>query len=126
LFCIGDFEREGYFQEAFGLHCVDAGYIPGKLGSNIIGKILLTLRKDNLWPITEKYQAYKEEDLFDVIEFLYDQISYPLEGDYHEWNDCGWHYKTFDKESGQLEFRDKINDSLKIMGILSYHQTAKF
>jgi hypothetical protein len=86
------------------------------LGSNIIGKILLTLRKDNLWPITEKYQAYKEEDLFDVIEFLYDQISYPLEGDYHEWNDCGWHYKTFDKESGQLEFRDKINELIKDYG----------
>jgi hypothetical protein len=108
-----NFESSGYFQEAFGYSCVDQGFVPGSLGSNIGGNILLRLRKDNLWPIDNKCENYKEDDLFDIIEYLYDYISKPINGTYHGWNDCGWHYDKFDKEVGRTEFRDKINDLLK-------------
>jgi len=47
-----DFERRYYFQEAFGYSCVDAGYILGKLGSDIEAHMIRKLRKTGLWPIT--------------------------------------------------------------------------
>jgi hypothetical protein len=108
-----DFEGKGYFQEAFGYTCVDAGYVPGSIGGDIQAYFLTKLRKSNLWPISEKHQGYSEEDLFDVIEFLYDYISKPINGRYHSYGDCGWHYDTFEQRSGRNEYRNRINELLK-------------
>lgn len=104
---------EGYFQEYFGYECVDAGAIPGKLGSDIEGEIMLQVRKSNLWPIEETIKNYTEDDLFDIIEFLYEYISKPVERYYHSWNECGWHCHTFDREAGRAEFREKVNRILR-------------
>jgi hypothetical protein len=107
-----NYVQKDYFQEAFGYDCVDAGEVPGILGPDIEAQMLRKLFKPNLWPINEKYTNYSEDDLFDVIEFLFDYISKPLEGYHHTYNGCGWHYETFDKNSGQQEFKIEINDLL--------------
>ncbi len=114
LFCelYMDFSRKGYFQEAFGDSCADAGEIPGKLGSDIEAQMFLIFRKRNLWPIHNKCPAYSEDDLFDVVEFIYDYISKPIGGWYHQYDDS-WHYEKFDQKRGQQEFREKINEFLK-------------
>jgi hypothetical protein len=109
------FCREGYFQEAFGLHCV-SGYIPGTLGSDLEAQMFRKLRRQGLWPIDDKCLQYTEDDLFDVIEFLYDHISKPATRTYHEWNDCGWHYDDFDQRAGRTEFQSEINALLRDYG----------
>jgi hypothetical protein len=43
-----DLMTRGYFQEAFGYGCVDAGEVPGTLGLDIGGRMLVALRKDGL------------------------------------------------------------------------------
>ena len=108
------FEREGYFQEHLGYECVDAGHVPGKLGHDMQGALLLELRKSDLWPIDRKLDFYSEDDIFDIIEFLYDHCSKPIEKNWHGWNECGWHCETFNKPEGQSEFREKINRILEI------------
>lgn len=110
VFC--QFEEKQYFDQAFGFHCVDAGWMPGTTGQKPEVYFLRHLRKPHLWPIKENLNSYSEDDLFDVIELLYDLISKPLEGTYHSWNDCGMHYSTFNQASGQAEFRAEINDIL--------------
>ena len=110
------FSEKGYFQEAFGYDCIDAGdagYVPGKLGSNIEAYLLRKLRKTNLWPIPEKCVEYSEDDIFDVVEFLYDCVSRPVDGYYHSYGECGWHYKEFDQANGRNEFRLEINELLR-------------
>src|SRR5450432_2687518 len=77
-----------YFQEAFGYDCVDEGRVAGKLGLDIEAQMLRRLRKANLWPVEERCTDYSEDDAFDVIEFVYDCISKPLKGRYHDWNQC--------------------------------------
>jgi len=104
---------EGYFQEYFGYICVDEGPISGKLGDDIEGEIILQVRKSNLWPVGDRIQDYAEDDLFDVIEFLYEYVSKPVERQYHSWNECGWHCHTFDREAGRGEFREKVNRILR-------------
>jgi len=120
LFCdlYLSFLRRDYFQEVFGYTCVDAGDVPGKLGDDIEAQILRNLRKTNLWPIQDKCSDYSEDDLFDVIELLYDWISRPVpqDGDYHSWNQCGWHYSVFDQQAGREEFRQEINEILRDYG----------
>lgn len=106
------FEDQQYFDEAFGFNCVDAGWAPGTTGQQPEVYFLRHLRKPNLWPIKEKLDSYSEDDLFDVIELLYDLVSEPLEGTYHSWNNCGMHYSRFNQASGQAKFRSEINEIL--------------
>ena len=73
------FENEGYFQEYLGYECVDAGFVPGKLGHDIAGALLLEVRKRNLTPIRHRIDFYEEDDMFDMIEFLYEHCSKPIE-----------------------------------------------
>lgn len=111
-----DFEEKGYFQESFGYVCVDAGKVPGTLGPNIGTLFLRKLRKDNLWTIDACWEQYSEEDLFDVIEFLFDYVSKPVDGYYHSYGDCGMHYNKFEQQVGQNEYRNEFNELLRDYG----------
>lgn len=108
------FDDEGYFQESLGYFCVDADHVPGTLGHNLEGVLLLKLRKDNLAPIHVKIAGYSEDDLFDVIEFLYEHCSKPVDGYFHSYANCGMHYHTFDRMPGRQEFREKVNEILSV------------
>ena len=110
------FDHEGYFQKYLGKDCVDSGFLAGELGQDIEGAFLLALRKDNLTPILEKIDEYAEDDVFDVIEFLFDHCAKPTKRHYHSWNDCGWHCEEFDEQAGKTEFREKVNKLLELYG----------
>ncbi|HZK56168.1 MAG TPA: hypothetical protein VFC84_18590 [Desulfosporosinus sp.] len=107
------FLKNDYFQETLGYWCVDADYVPGILGEDIELYFFRVLRKQNIWPIESQRENYSEDDVFDVIELLYDLVSKPKEGNYHSYNQCGWHYETFDKQTGQKEFLEAINSILE-------------
>jgi len=106
----------GYFQQHFGYHCVDKGYVPGERGLPLEKAIVLEVRKPDICPIEDACESYSEDDLFDVIEFLYDYISKPRKRYYHDWSCCGWHCDQFgriDRDEGVIEYRKKINNILK-------------
>ncbi len=107
------FWNKKYLQEAFGYYCVDAGDVQGTLGSDIEAQMFLIFRKSNLWPIESKCLNYSEDDLFDIIEFIYDSISKPIDGWYHDYSSCGWHYTKFDRNTGRKEFRSQVNVLLR-------------
>lgn len=104
-----DLTRQDYFQEAFGYSCVDEGEVPGTAGADVIRYVARRMRREGLWPIEERCRGYSEHDLFDVIEFLHDHVSKPLDGRFHSYSNCGWHYQEFDRGEGQRRFRDEIN-----------------
>ena len=108
------FENEGYFQKYLGKECVDNGFIAGELGYDLEGAFLFALRKDYLFPIWQQVDVYSEEDVFDVIEFLYDHCAKPTKRSYHDWNGCGWHCEEYDELAGKKEFREKINKILEL------------
>ena len=105
---------DGYFHEAFGFYFVDAGELPGTV-KDVALEMLLAFRKKNLWPIHSQADQYSEDDLFDVIEFLFQHVSKPVDGTMHPHNECGMHWSTFNKKDGQAEFTEKIN------GVLSHY-----
>lgn len=103
---------EGYFQKYFGIDCTD-GYIEGELGSEIDAIVFVNLRKENLYPVIQNLPNYTEDDLFDMLEFLHDHCSKGLNGFYHNWNQCGYHYQDFNDIEGQKYFRELLNPILK-------------
>lgn len=108
------FDEEGYFQEDLGYECVDAGTVLGATGYDIQGTMLLELRKSDLSPILVQLSDYSEDDLFDVVEFLYEHSSKPTERVWHDWSQCGWHCSEFDREAGRREYRDELNRVLAL------------
>lgn len=106
------FRVDGYFDEAFGSYCVDAGDIPGKI-RDIELEILIAVRKKKLWPISKYHQTYSEDDLFDLIEFLNQHISKPIDGTMHSFAGCGMHWETFNQIEGRKEFRERVNAVLQ-------------
>lgn len=103
---------DGYFQKYFGVDCTD-GYIPGVLGDDVQSVIYINLRKDKLYPIHEYLDFYSEDDFFDMIEFLHDHCSKGLNGSFHDWNGCGYHYEEFNDLEGQRYFRELLNPILR-------------
>lgn len=107
--------REGYFQKYFGVDCTDGDY-PGELGEDIPSMVFINIRKENLWPIWQNLPNYTEDDLFDIIEYLHDHCSKGINGYYHSWNNCGYHYEEFNDYEGQKFFRELMNSILKDYG----------
>lgn len=103
--------QEAYTHEYFGFWCTDEPEVSGKL-RDVEFTILMTIRKKDLWPPDVCAHRYEEDDLFDVIEFLFDHVSKPLEGWNHQHDNCGMHWTKFDKPAGQREFRTRINQFL--------------
>lgn len=101
----------GYFAQALGQTC-EEGEIVGEVGADIEGFFLRRLRKTGLWPLYSQLESYAEEDLFDVIELLYDFASKPESTSSHGWNSSCVHYQNFNAEAGRLEFREEINQFL--------------
>jgi len=111
----GQFRSDGYFDEAFGFTCVDAGEVQGKIRDPEL-EMLLTIRKKGLWPVQEKALVYQEDDFFDVLEFLFQYVSKPIDGTMHSHNGCGMHWETYNQILGRKEFREKIN------GVLAHYR----
>lgn len=100
--------KDGYFTEAFGYHCVDAGLVPGLI-HDVDLDLLLEVRKKDLWPIQAFSSSYSEDDFFDVIEFLYQHVSKPTKGTRHDYGECGMHWEIFNGYQGREQFRLKVN-----------------
>lgn len=104
--------EEGLFQEWFGYACVDRGVVDGKAGRDVPLFVYRKLRKTGIWPFDQNIYVCEEDEIFDVIEFLFDHASAGVDGVHHQFNDCGWHYERFDKTGGQARFRVVMNEIL--------------
>ncbi|ELT7226442.1 hypothetical protein Q4K74_003019 [Vibrio cholerae] len=104
-------ESEGYFTQAFGFWCIDNDHVEG-LVKGVELEMLLSIRKKNLWQLSQYAQSYTEDDFLDVIEFRYQHVSKPIDGTMHSYGGCGMHWETFNKKDGQSVFIEKINTVL--------------
>jgi hypothetical protein len=109
------FDAAGYWQEAFGYTCVDSGDVSGTVTEPISMYVRLHTKKE-LWPIWEHREFYDEEDLFDMIEFLFDHVSAPTKGYEHTFGDCGFHGEEFDQAAGRAEFQRVMSGLLDDYG----------
>jgi hypothetical protein len=107
---VDDFFSRGYFQEYYGYYCVDAGDVAGKAGADISNFIFRKIRRRLTWPLD--FESFDEDVLFDIVELYHDTISLPIDGYYHSYAQCGYHYSSFDSIKGQEEYRREINELL--------------
>jgi len=113
LSTLDEFTQRYYFQEAFGYYCVDDGEVAGRVGSDVPAWFLRVISRENIWPYTQHAVGWDDDTLFDVLEVLHDVISKPVDGRYHDFGGCGWHYSRFDRETGRAEYRHALNQLLE-------------
>jgi hypothetical protein len=99
-----------------GKDCVDDRDSTGVAGFDVAAFVLMKTHKHHLWPIEDHIASLKEDDIFDLIELLFDQVSTGTEGEYHSFNNCGMHYTKFDRGAGQAAWRAAINEYLPDYG----------
>ncbi len=100
--------EKDYFKEEHG------SYYSSSVPKEIKLKAMLALDFQP-FPISEwDNEKLTEDNLFDTIEYLYDQISKPgervdmiSESGYNYWD-----YESYDKEAGKKEYRDYVNNFL--------------
>lgn len=103
--------------EAFGFCCVDDGEVAGTLGSAVEERLLIVLGRERLWPVSQYVDEWDDDTLFDMMEFLYDHVSTGVKdsGRYHDYDDCGWHYRHYTPEPARGHYRQLVNDVLQRM-----------
>lgn len=94
-------DEDGYFQEAFGYQCVDAGPVAGTLGPDPEAYFLRTIFREGIWPYELYGERWDADTFFDVVEVLHDLVSRPTQGYHHDYSHCGWHYHQFDRNQGK-------------------------
>lgn len=108
-----EFWERDYFVESFGYYCVDNDWVDGALGRSPERWFLVNLGRDNVWPYKQHGSGYDADTFFDLVEALYDLISKPVDGWYHDYSGCGMHWSTFDRSAGQEELRSQVNPLLE-------------
>jgi hypothetical protein len=112
------FYEKDYFLGTFGsyTHNDFRDEIQGPLGddSDISDILFLKIRKPDLWPISSHINLYKEDDLFDIIEYCYDNISHPIiEFEEDKFTGYTENITGYSSEEGQSCFRQEVNKHLK-------------
>lgn len=105
-----------HLQEMLGKDCPDDPESVGTAGRDVEVYVLRRTRKPNLWPLQLRIAGYSEDDLFDMIEFLFDHVSQGVDGFLHTYNGCGMHYNSFDRELARREYRISVNELLADYG----------
>jgi hypothetical protein len=105
---VTEFDRDGYFDRFFGTDCED-----DPRGETVDRLFEQELGAEDLWPLTRGRLLIDGELLFDVIEFLHDNVARPNTRSFHSWNGCGWHYSAFDIEAGRVAYRWRTNQILE-------------
>ncbi len=126
---LDNFREREYFQEAFGYECVDAGMVHGTVGSDPSAYFLRTILREGIWPYWDhvlvgsngfedvyemQWATWDADTMCDVIEVLHDLVSKPVDGYYHDYSRCGWHYEKFDRRAGQAEFHREMSKVLRL------------
>ncbi len=111
-----NFVVDDYFQFALGYECVDAGHVEGDIKVNVQEYFFTSTHRTGLWPENRDWKhVYTLDELCDLVEVSLDIVAKPIEGTYHTYDDCGWHYHTFNKEEGRNDLARHLNRYLDLL-----------
>lgn len=108
---ISDFEAQHWFSQTLGFDCVDNH---GESSRTLEDVLDATVGKGYL---TKTRDPWSEDDLYDFIEVMHDLAARPTSGWFHNYAGCGFHPRTFDRQSGQRLYRWRMDQVLANSGL---------
>jgi hypothetical protein len=104
--------QQGWFGEAFPVMC-DDGF--GNAGCDADSMRKMLGAYSVIDPTSRDSRDASDPEVFDLLEFSYEKISFPIEGDWHSYMRHS-HY-SYDQEKGRAEFQADVNRILERNGI---------
>ncbi|MEU3010110.1 hypothetical protein [Nocardia asteroides] len=112
---VRDLQARGYLVAVAPEPCEDDGppYVAPDLALDAI--LEERLGKEALW--SSPAATWDEDTFYDLIEVFHDLVSRPRRRWYHNWDNCGWHWKGFTPRPAQILYRWMVNRLLERHGI---------
>lgn len=109
-----DLTEGGHLTECLGYYCVDEGQVPGKAGHDPGRAFRRDIGRNDVWPVDPVEKAWSEDAIFDFLQYLGTKVSTPLTdgATWHNYDNCGWHYKQFVPQPARDEYIVQVNHLL--------------
>jgi hypothetical protein len=107
-------QADGYLEQAFPAVCVDD---PNGVNPDPDGLLADRLGIEGLWPLRPDMWDDDDDVFFDLIEVFHDLVARPRFRRWHDWSQCGWHYREFNSALGRALYRWKVNALLAAGGL---------
>lgn len=113
---IEEMQDLGYFPKVLPKGCVD---VYGSWNEDPGADISKAIRCEVSWPddLKQESLSFPDDVLYSIIEYLHDQAQRPRTRSMHGWNDCGYHYDDYNKASGGVVYRWRVNELLDSYGV---------
>lgn len=102
--------RGNWFAQEYPVHCPDAP----RVCDTDVAEFKEALEGFNL-PSPDEDRSPGCERVMDLVEFCHEKVSRPIEGALHPY--FNHYHLSFDKEAGQVEFRNEINRIFRRNGV---------
>lgn len=104
---------EGYFPKILPKVCEDNWTEP----IDVAGEIRRATKQVVEWPLSAADAKFLSDvTVYSLVEYFNDQAQRPRQAQWHDWNGCGYDYADFNRESGGVVYRWRVN------ALLSYHK----
>ena len=101
-----------WFAASFPENCYDGHGVAGTNRGALIANVQAVVPQLE-WP-PRKADAIEDEIVFDLVEYASDHVQLPSNA---EWHEGLKHYElSFDRDAGELQFRDEVNQILRRNG----------
>jgi hypothetical protein len=102
---VADFSDRGYLDKEFPAGCVDdRAFVPVN-ESDVLEE---RLGVPNLWPL-DKSAPWDDDIWFGLVEVVHDLVARPRTRQWHDWDQCGWHYSDFAIEPARQLYQYRVN-----------------
>ena len=66
------------------------------------------------WPLSSvEAKTLPDAAVYSLVEYFHDQAQRPRAAKWHHWNECGYDYSAFNRESGGTVYRWRVNELLE-------------
>jgi hypothetical protein len=104
---------QGYFPKILPKVCEDQWTEP----IDVAREIRRATKQVVEWPLSATDAKFLPDvTVYSLVEYFNDQAQRPRKAEWHNWNNCGYDYFDFNRESGGVVYRWRVN------ALLSYHK----
>jgi len=105
--------EKNWLAAEFPIHCTDGGYVIGT-NDSALGTQICAMIPGIEWPLWKNAGDLSDDVLFDLLEYVGQSVSLPVEGSFHDF--FRHHRLSFKKPEGRRQYRDRVNAFLARAG----------
>lgn len=107
---VNSMSSNGYFPKILPKICEDDNWTEPIDAAKEISRATKQVVDWPLSPMDAKHLS--EVTVYSLVEYFNDQAQRPRKAEWHNWNNCGYDYSAFNRESGGAVYRWRVNNLL--------------